>query len=898
MSCNTEQDVRIIMKYSTISGVEPTIPLSADHNDGTWLPTDIYIGEIFTNTADDLTWIRTDNGIAPLAGSFSATYSFTGDFVPTGGGTFSGCVYIPCLTVGSASISELTVENVTGGYIYGTFSGDGSGLTGITTTWDGGTVSNPVYFTNTVDFTNTININGPIVGDIDLTGSVEVSGGVSASIFYGDGSGLTNLPTGTYSDIYTTAASLSGNSIVFDRNDLIQYSVDLTPILATQGVATIGWNSGTNQLDLTLLNGDVVSTTIDGFDNLTALTSVTAPEFYGGTYYGSFVGTFSGVIENDVFSTTASLVGTELIIQRNDGGTFSTDLSSLAGGGATLEEVLINGNYAGTNWIEFPKPYGIKSNSTSYNDTITFNGGGIRITSETATASSSSFLAIGYNSVNLSSNGSIYVNANTTMTIDGDANPTFTGIEYKSDYSANFVTYSLITKQYVDSSISGVTTSNVFQPGIGVNAITNKGDGTNLAKGIYSFAMGQQNNTDGSFSSTIGFGNLTSRSHAIAIGRNNVNTGDYSFSYGEANTITGSYSGALGFTNDVTGIYAFSMGRNNEVGGLNSLGFGRQNVITDNYGVALGRSNTISAEGGITIGIGNDVSGVYSSAIGNGNTVSGNGSHVISNDSEVYSTQSGIFGGSTNTINLTSEKSVILGGAGNVVYSTNSGILGGFLNQVGTTTGGLGTNGAIVGGASNIVTVNAQNSVIIGGSSNQVGGNRSAVIGGQLNDVSGNYSAAIGGGENVVTGARSVTIGGAGLPTNSEDDTVMVPDLTVIGSLYVNTQISTKVSTLTLVANSASYDCDQGMTQILDLEGATSNTTIGIVQPKDGSTYTFYIIQGSGGYDVSFGSGKYWLNDGGAFDFTTLSDNDVVLVTMQYTTMIGWVLAAKKIVFT
>ena len=166
---------------------------------------------------------------------------------------------------------------------------------------------------------------------------------------------------------------------------------------------------------------------------------------------------------------------------------------------------------------------------------------------------------------------------------------------------------------------------------------------------------------------------------------------------------------------------------------------------------------------------------------------------------------------------------------------------------------------------------------------------------GLFNDVSGDYSAAIGGGENVVTGARSVTIGGGGLPTNSEDDTVMVPDLTVVGSIYVNTQISTKVSTLSIVANAASYDCNQGMTQIIDLEGSTGTVTISIANPKDGSTYTFYIIQGSGGYDVSFGTGKYWLNDTAPFDFTTLADNEVALVTMQYTTLIGWVLAAKKI---
>ena len=352
------------MKYSTITGVVPTIPLSADHNDGTWLPTDIYIGEVFVNSADDLTWIRTESGIIPLAGSFSATFSFAGDFVPISGGTFSGLVNFSELTSASASIDVLYSNNIIGGNITGSFSGDGSGLTGINAVWTGGTVSNPVYFTNTVDISNTVNLNGPIVGDLNVTGSAEISGGVSASIFYGDGSGLTNLPTGTYSDVYTTSASLSGNTIVFDRNDSLQYSVDLTPILGTQGVANINWDSSINSLELTLLDGSIVSTTIDNFDNLTSLTSVTAPEFYGGVFYGELVGTYS----NDIYTISATLSGTDAIFTRTDGASYSLDLSTLSGGGGatpSLSDVLSVGNTTGVNDIIFGTSSGLLFNNTS-----------------------------------------------------------------------------------------------------------------------------------------------------------------------------------------------------------------------------------------------------------------------------------------------------------------------------------------------------------------------------------------------------------------------------------------------------------------------------------------------------------------------------------------------------
>ena len=63
---------RVRIKRSTISGVVPTIPTSPkdplDHtiNQNTtsgWTTTDLYVGEMFMNTADDKLWFRSDNGI-------------------------------------------------------------------------------------------------------------------------------------------------------------------------------------------------------------------------------------------------------------------------------------------------------------------------------------------------------------------------------------------------------------------------------------------------------------------------------------------------------------------------------------------------------------------------------------------------------------------------------------------------------------------------------------------------------------------------------------------------------------------------------------------------------------------------------------------------------------------
>jgi hypothetical protein len=69
---------RIIIKKG--AGV-PTVPSSSDHRDGTWLATDIYIGEFYQNTTTGIIYTRTSAGIISLP-----TTSGTGDeFVFVGG---------------------------------------------------------------------------------------------------------------------------------------------------------------------------------------------------------------------------------------------------------------------------------------------------------------------------------------------------------------------------------------------------------------------------------------------------------------------------------------------------------------------------------------------------------------------------------------------------------------------------------------------------------------------------------------------------------------------------------------------------------------------------------------------------------------------------------------------
>jgi len=359
MSCQNIEDVRIIVKYSSFPGETPTIPNSANHEDGTWLPTDIYIGEMFINAFDNKAWVRGIDGIFPL-GATGGTVSFIGDFVHAStGGTFSGPITSTTLTTGTVSTVSITASNIFGDIITANyFIGDGSGLTNIQAVWNGGTVSNPVLFLGDVVHNGQVQLNSPISSSdatITANSNIEVINGygVSASYFIGDGSGLTNLPVGTYSNYYTTNSVLSGNTIVFDRTDTAgAYSVDLTPILATDSIAAIAWNSPIQTLEIFYTSGYQVSTPIDVFQSLTTNT-LSANFIYGGEFYGSFNGTFSGTIEGDIYTTGATLSGTTIDFSRTDGTTYSVDLASLSGAGGTqsLSQTLAVGNTTGTNNI-------------------------------------------------------------------------------------------------------------------------------------------------------------------------------------------------------------------------------------------------------------------------------------------------------------------------------------------------------------------------------------------------------------------------------------------------------------------------------------------------------------------------------------------------------------------
>lgn len=114
MSCNTQR-ARLLIKRS--SG-KPTIPTSPDHTDGTWLVTDIYVGEQYMDTDTGIVYTRDVNdninivSNGALIGIYKAVISQSGVNAPQE-------VYVCANTIG-----DVTWSKVFDGFYQGVFDTD------------------------------------------------------------------------------------------------------------------------------------------------------------------------------------------------------------------------------------------------------------------------------------------------------------------------------------------------------------------------------------------------------------------------------------------------------------------------------------------------------------------------------------------------------------------------------------------------------------------------------------------------------------------------------------------------------------------------------------------------------------------------------------------------------
>ena len=310
------------------------------------------------------------------------------------------------------------------------------------------------------------------------------------------------------------------------------------------------------------------------------------------------------------------------------------------------------------------------------------------------------------------------------------------------------------------SNLTGISTSPFPYTGsaeitgsLGITGSISSGGDDNTATGLNSAVIGGSNNS-------------VDRSSGAIIGGSDNTYG----TNGGGGVIVGGNSNTL---SETWSVIAGGFG-NNSNQGYSFMGGGRLNSNTGQYGGVIGGQG-LSNQGARGVAIG-----------GNGN------------NNQTY--DSGIFAG---TGNLNSQGiSVIVGGSSHRITKANSVRAGIFAGNNNDIIGNFGDNEVIIGGENHIIkaseaTYRGKNNAILGGSSNQITDNNtnvsssaaSVILGGVNNSIrtdlfSGTQmtgSAILGGGNHQLTHNRSVIIGGDGLLT-TQDDEVVVPNLTISGS--------------------------------------------------------------------------------------------------------------------
>lgn len=213
---------------------------------------------------------------------------------------------------------------------------------------------------------------------------------------------------------------------------------------------------------------------------------------------------------------------------------------------------------------------------------------------------------------------------------------------------------------------------------------------------------------------------------------------------GQYNTASGNYSVVLGGSgNTASGVYSVV------TGGANNIASGRNSIVVS------GSTNTASGENASIMGGNtNTASGTNSTIIGGSNNKNGaaNGIIIGGNQHELTSGTDTVFvGGTVNKFSGNANQSVLIGGTKNTVGGRQAGIFGGTYNMT------AGTLTSVYGGASN--TVSGTGTAILGGWSNAASGLYSVLVGGEKGAAQGQYSVALGGASTADTAKDAVAIG-------------------------------------------------------------------------------------------------------------------------------------------
>jgi len=245
---------RIILKRTTDPGITPTIPTGTTLN--TFIPTDLFVGELFLNAVDDKMWVRTDNGIVEISisGSTGSTPTLA-QVLNSGNVSFNDIVITSGNTIQYQGINTGSTTTILGL--------DASGNT-ITTSVAGATqdLDNVLSYGNSTGAYNIVVSSGQTIQYQGL------NNGSSNTILALDTTGGTI--TTLAQDIYTTGGTYSSSDgeLTLTRNDGNSYTINGFFTGYTNLVETLTAGTGLSG-DTTTGNVTIVNTIRNGSFGIT-----------------------------------------------------------------------------------------------------------------------------------------------------------------------------------------------------------------------------------------------------------------------------------------------------------------------------------------------------------------------------------------------------------------------------------------------------------------------------------------------------------------------------------------------------------------------------------------------------------------------------------------------------
>ena len=561
--------------------------------------TAVTAGTVTTAAQPDITSVGTltsvsvsgnvQGGNIRTAGLISAAGNITGVLLQTSGaqGNIVGANYVSAnYFVGDGSqLTNLPTSNVTlSGNLAGNLQGNGYGANAFafvsaTGNITGGNINTAggVYVTGVVSATG--NVRG---GNINTAGAVSATGNVRGSYILGDGSQLTNLPAGNYSNanVVSLLATFGSNTV------------------STTGNITGGYILGdgsqlTNLPSGNYSNANVVSL-LSAFGSNTVSTTgnVTAGYFLGdgsqltnlpaGNYSNANVTALMAAFGSNAVSTTGNVTAGNVVLPSNArltgvfyGAVTTRAFMQSSGNNLTSFGVIPSVGYSttGTNTISAMTMYSTSDVANASQIGIRMLGNQVALVSDQRGTGAQLPFSVVMGNLSTTYTTPIYVDTAGNVGIGGNTSPTSNlAVAGNAYVSGNINTAGVVT-----------ATGNVYG-----NYII--GDGsqlTNLPAGNYSNANVNSLLAAWGSNSLSTTGNVTSTN---AITTNILMTGSISNPVGDNIAIENITTGIISATGNITGAYI--KGNISEATG----GYGNSNVATflNNFG-----SNSIITTGNI-----------------------------------------------------------------------------------------------------------------------------------------------------------------------------------------------------------------------------------------------------------------------------------------------------------